>query len=397
MSNIKTKYFAGKLFNTGDDSGEFGSSNGKIKIGITTLGSELGMENIIKGAELAQKRDKTIEVILIGPGVDSKLTQIPIGFMENGYEAIYSMLENGQLDACITMVNDFPVGVSTVGRVVTPAMGKEMLVASTTGTSSLDRVEAMIKNSVHGLAVAKTLGIENPTLGILNVEGSREVERALKKLRNKGYDINLTDSVRADRGFIMRGNDLIAGTADVMATDSFTGNILMKLFSSYTTGGSYEAQGFGYGPGIGEDYDKIILILSRTSGIPVVSSSISYAAELVRGDLIDKVKKEFSMANQAGLKNIMTDLKSKARSRTPIIEDHLQMPKPKKQAVNHSIEGIDDSNLEAAVQVLWNHNIYAESDMVDRAPVVMVNKRRRKVALEILSNAGFIPEPINEG
>ena len=37
-----------------------------------------------------------------------------------------------------------------------------------------------------------------------------------------------------------------------MVTDSLTGNILMKMMSSYCTGGSYEAVGYGYGPGIGE-------------------------------------------------------------------------------------------------------------------------------------------------
>ena len=48
----------------------------------------------------------------------------------------------------------------------------------------------------------------------------------------------------------MRGNDLLAGVPDIMVSDTLTGNILMKIFSSYTTGGSYESQGYGYGPGI---------------------------------------------------------------------------------------------------------------------------------------------------
>jgi len=55
----------------------------------------------------------------------------------------------------------------------------------------------------------------------------------------------------------MRGNDLLAGTPDVMIQDTLTGNIFMKVFSSFATGGDYEALGYGYGPGIGEGYDNL--------------------------------------------------------------------------------------------------------------------------------------------
>ena len=61
----------------------------------------------------------------------------------------------------------------------------------------------------------------------------------------------------------MRGNDLLMGTPDVMVTDSLTGNLFMKIFSSYTTGGDYEAEGYGYGPGVGENYDRRVLILQE--------------------------------------------------------------------------------------------------------------------------------------
>ena len=39
----------------------------------------------------------------------------------------------------------------------------------------------------------------------------------------------------------MRGNDLLRGTPDIMVMDSLTGNLMMKVFSSYTTGGNYES------------------------------------------------------------------------------------------------------------------------------------------------------------
>ena len=85
----------------------------------------------------------------------------------------------------------FPIGVSTVGRVVTPAKGKEMFIANTTGTSSTDRIEGMIKNAVYGIITAKACGIAKPTVGILNVDGARQTEKALKELQSKDMTLLL--------------------------------------------------------------------------------------------------------------------------------------------------------------------------------------------------------------
>ncbi len=55
------------------------------------------------------------------------------------------LLDKGEIGACVTMHYNFPIGVSTVGKVVTPGKGKDMFIATTTGTSASSRVEAMIK------------------------------------------------------------------------------------------------------------------------------------------------------------------------------------------------------------------------------------------------------------
>ncbi len=87
------------------------------------------------------------------------------------------MLANGEVDEAVTMHFPFPIGVSTVGRVVTPAKGREMFVANTTGTSSADRIEGNDQEHDLGNHCSKTCGIANPTVGILNVDGARQTER----------------------------------------------------------------------------------------------------------------------------------------------------------------------------------------------------------------------------
>src|SRR5699024_842237 len=284
--------------------GQFGS---KTRVGITTLGSELGTDNVVKGAEIAQQRDSSLEVVLIGPNVDSELEQVTADTEEEVDKKMEELLDSGEIEACVTMHYNFPIGVSTVGRMTTPGKGKDMFVATTTGTTATNRVEAMVRNGINGIVAAKSMGIEDPSVGILNIDGVKQVERIFKELNDKGYPINLAESGRADGGHAMRGNDLLTGTPDIMVNDSLTGNILMKVFSSYTTGGSFEAQGYGYGPGIGEGYDRVVLILSRASGTPVVANAISYAGDLVKGNIKSVIKEEFDKVNKAGLKSILEE------------------------------------------------------------------------------------------
>ena len=90
-----------------------------------------------------------------------------------------------------------------------------VFLANTTGTSSADRIEGMIKNTIYGIIAAKTCGIANPTVGILNVDGARQTEKALKKLQENGYPIEFAESGRADGGCVMRGNDVLQASPDL--------------------------------------------------------------------------------------------------------------------------------------------------------------------------------------
>ncbi|SHH28949.1 Fatty acid/phospholipid biosynthesis enzyme [Tepidibacter thalassicus DSM 15285] len=373
-----------KVFNDIADAIESGQFGEKIKIGITLLGSEHGVENIVKGAEIAQSRDKSIEVVLIGPKVDTNLKVIEANTEQEQHEKMEELLDSKEISSAVTMHYSFPIGVSTVGRVITPGFGKEMIIATTTGTSSTHRVEAMVKNGLYGIITAKSLGIKNPTVGILNVDGARQVEKALRKLNENGYKVNFTQSLRADGGAVMRGNDLLSGTPDVMITDTLTGNLLMKVFSSFTTGGTYEAMGYGYGPGVGDGYSRTILIISRASGIPVVANAISYAADVARGNINKICQDEFKSAKNAKLDEILNSLTKEKK------KGDEEISIPEKEIVTGSISGIDILDLEDAVKVLWKNGIYAESGMGCTGPIVMVNEEKIEKAIEILFKEGYV-------
>ena len=301
----------------------------------------------------------------------------------DAHRAMEFALESGSAQAGVTMHYPFPIGVSTVGKVITPARGKAMYIANTTGTSHTDRVSALVKNAIAGIIAAKADGVLNPAVGIANIDGARSCEKILKALKENGYDITFAESARADKGVEMRGNDLLMGTADVVVMDSLTGNLMMKLFSSYTTGGQYEATGYGYGPGIGEGYDKLVMIVSRASGAPVIAGAMEYAASLIAGDWKAVAAKEYEAARRAGLDELL------AKNTPAGQETAEEVTCPPKEVVTAAIPGIEVMDLDEAVKTLWKEGIYAESGMGCTGPIVQISEANLEKAAEILKKAGY--------
>lgn len=84
----------------------------------------------------------------------------------------------------------------------------------------------LVQFAVMGEVFARTvLGLTHPTIGLLNVgseevKGHDELKAAAATLRASNLPIRF-------HGFV-EGNDIAAGTVDVVVTDGFTGNIALK-------------------------------------------------------------------------------------------------------------------------------------------------------------------------
>ena len=239
----------------------------------------------------------------------------------------------------------FPIGVSTVGRTVAPATGKDFYLATTTGTTSTDRVEALELNAIAGIATAKADGIANPTVGLLNLDGMRQAEIVLKTLQDNGYPIIFATSGRADGGA-------------------------------------------GYGPGVGEKMAGIVMIISRASGAPVIAGAIEFAASLVKGNLASVYAQELELARKAGLDKLLAERREAAAAKS----GEPEVVAPPSEVVTEQIEGIDVLDLEDAVKLLWSHSIYAESGMGCTGPIVRISTANLEKAREILRNGGFVSE-----
>ena len=133
---------------TGLETGSFGA---RPRIAVTGLGSEHGEANSVEAAVLAA--DRGVDVTLIGTAENEKFNTVKVSDEDEMYKEMEKMLDNGDIDGCVTMHYPFPIGVSTVGRVITPGKGKQMFIANTTGTSAAERIEAMIRNTTADAGV----------------------------------------------------------------------------------------------------------------------------------------------------------------------------------------------------------------------------------------------------
>ena len=359
----------------------------KISIGLMAYGSELGSEELLKGAALAMQNDSSVNVVPIGPKAEGfeQMEWIETPACESDiYKAMEDALEKGIISGAVALHYPFPLGVTTIGKVLTPARAKPCFIASSTGTSSSNRVEAMVRNAIYGIAAARADGIVSPNVGILNLDGAQTVLRALQKLSEGGYPITFGSSMRKEGGAILRGNDLLAGSVDVCVTDTLTGNVLMKLFAAWNTGGNYEALGWGYGPSAGENWNKVVSIISRASGAPVVAGAITLNARCAKNGLPAAVAEELKLAKKAGLDEVIASLQPKQAS------SEEEVTSPPSEPTDEEIHGIDVLEIEDAVKILWKAGIYAESSMGCTGPVIKMAGARIEKAKAVLKENGYI-------
>ena len=362
----------------------------RARVGLMASGSELGREELAMGARLALETYGNVQPVMIGPriaGFDEldwiETPDIPGGACEAEIaSALEAALKDGRISAAVALHYPFPLGVTTIGRVSTPAKGRAMLVAATTGTSSSNRGEAMLKNAIYGIATAKALGVKEPTVGVLNVDTAQPVFRALSRMAERGYGVKFGSSVRKDGGAVLRGNDILAGAVDVCVTDTLTGNVLIKMFSSFSTGGSYEAVGWGYGPSCGEGWRSVVSIISRASGAPVIAGALSFTASVTAGGLPDRVAEEISAARKAGLDEEIAALTPKAT------EDDVKAPP--QEPTDEELHGVDVLEIENAVRALWKAGIYAESAMGCTGPVVKLAAKNAEKGEAVLKENGYL-------
>ncbi|MDR0384141.1 MAG: phosphate acyltransferase PlsX [Christensenellaceae bacterium] len=294
----------------------------KKKIIVDCLGGDNGMDAVAAGAMLAIERNANVDLILIGeqrimkPKFDEWLAvkgnekyaerfEIVNAVKNMPYdeEPIMAVRHNPDSsmmigierlksdDDCGCLVSAGSTGALLTGSylkigridgVSRPALCPSLPTKDGAGVLLIDcgantecKVENLIHFAIMGAEYKKLSGINSPRIGLLNNgteetkgnELARNTFAELKRLHGKGQ-INFVGNIEA--------RDIFNGVCDVLVTDGWTGNILLKTVEGSTS----------------FTFSQVKKVLS--SGI------LSKIAALLVGKKMKKVKKRYSEETSGG-------------------------------------------------------------------------------------------------
>ncbi|MBL5767916.1 phosphate acyltransferase [Heyndrickxia sporothermodurans] len=231
-----------------------------MKIAIDAMGGDNAPKEIVLGINKAIKEFTDIEIILFGKEqeiqqylepnarveivhTDEKIegTDEPVRAVRRKKNASMVLMAQavaaGKADACISAGNTgalMAAGLFIVGRIdgiERPALAPTLPTVDGKGFVMLDlganaeaKPEHLLQYAIMGSIYAqKVRGIEKPKVGLLNI-GTEEKKG--NELTKKAFEL-LKDSNLHFVGNI-ESRDLLQGPADVVVTDGFTGNMVLK-------------------------------------------------------------------------------------------------------------------------------------------------------------------------
>lgn len=239
-------------------------------IGLDIMGGDHAPDATIDGAILASKSladtdriflfgdEKLIKARLVEKNIDQNYFEIinapdVIGMSEKPIKAFtqkpnssisigFHYLKNGKIDAFASAGNS---GAMVVGSVYSLEMIEGIMRPCTAvvlpkenggntylldiGTNPDPKPEVMYQFGILGSFFAKYVyNLENPRVGLLNIGEEEEkgsiLAQASYKLMNGSKHFNFVGNVE--------GRDMLMDTADVIVTDGFTGNVMLKQLES---------------------------------------------------------------------------------------------------------------------------------------------------------------------
>lgn len=235
-----------------------------MKIVIDGFGGDNSPDEVLKGAALAVKQ-LGIEVAVTGDIDTLKSRMEQLGISDEGIELVpaegvilvednprsilkeksgtsmgvaFRYVAEGKADAVIsagstaaivmggTMIGKRIKGVKRTALVpLMPAKGGAHYCVLDGGANLECRPEMLQQFAIMGsIFVQKTMGVEKPRVGLLNIgtedEKGRELEHETLKLLRNTPSINFVGYVE--------GRDVPLGAVDVLVTDGFTGNVYLK-------------------------------------------------------------------------------------------------------------------------------------------------------------------------
>jgi len=237
-----------------------------MKIAVDVMGSDKGIEQIIEGALLGAKQED-VGLILVGDkkkinsalkgNLSSEVTvegsnktipmgeKVSLGLLrgkETSVSVALKLVKEKKADAVVSAGNTAAfVGLAVKQLGILPGIDRPaiaILVPVPGGSSILLDVGATVDATAHNLlqyaAMGNVcsqvfLGKKNPTIGLLNIG---EEKTKGNNLTREAYHL-LSSSFAYFKGNI-EGQEIFSGEIDVIITDGFVGNVVLKACEGIT-------------------------------------------------------------------------------------------------------------------------------------------------------------------
>ena len=241
------------------------NNQSSVTIAVDALGGDFAPKAILDGVALALSRDAQLRVALCGPTdaiepflasdatqgvrdrIDAHITTEEIAMDEHDPARAVRNKKDASIVVAARLVKEgsaqgfisagstaacLAAGTLIVGRirgVKRPALavvlpGKQPVVMTDSGANADCKPELLVQFAEMGRAYAQaTLGVQDPRIALLNI-GSEE---------GKGSELAKETQILMKRhtwNFIgnVEGRDILEGRTDVIVTDGFTGNVVLK-------------------------------------------------------------------------------------------------------------------------------------------------------------------------
>ncbi len=237
-----------------------------MRIALDAMGGDHGTAPVVGGARLALDANPDLSIVLVGDRaqIDPLLAAAPapagrlevvhapqtVEMSEKPAEALrrkpdasvfrcWQLMAGGQVDGLVSAGNTGAVvagGLKTrkflkcvhrpgIATVMPTARGR--CIVLDVGANVFPKPRHLLEYGVMGSVFARhVLGVERPTIGLMNVG---EEEGKGHELVQKTYDLFRNGPLREQFVGNIEGRDIHGGAVDVVVTDGFTGNVVLKL------------------------------------------------------------------------------------------------------------------------------------------------------------------------
>ncbi|WP_448203471.1 phosphate acyltransferase PlsX [Azospirillum sp. sgz302134] len=237
----------------------------RLTIALDAMGGDHGTDMVIAGADIARERHPDVHYLLFGDAarIEPLLAQRPAlkavaevrhtpdsvaadakpsvalrAGRQSSMRLAIDSVADGQA-ACVVSAGNTGALMAmakfvlkTLPGIDRPAIAsffptlKGESIMLDLGANTECQSENLVQFAVMGAIFARTLlGLSEPTIGVLNI-GSEEM-KGNDVVRNAAARLREMPLPGRFHGFV-EGNDIAAGTVDVIVTDGFTGNVALK-------------------------------------------------------------------------------------------------------------------------------------------------------------------------